>query len=73
MKESKKFSLNWRDVTKGLLVAAGTSVAVFIQECLDKEEWVWDWKSVLMAAVGGGLTYLIKNFFQAPVNDKQGT
>lgn len=60
---SKKFRLNLRDYAKGLLMAAGTSAGVVIQNVIDAGDFIHlKWKPILMAAIGGGLTYLIKNF-----------
>lgn len=67
---SKKFTLDFRDYAKGLLLAAGTSVGTVVQRILDT--WInspdtsafsnINWKTILMAAVAGAGTYLITNF-----------
>ena len=66
MKPSEKFSLNWYDVLKGIIVGAGTGAMMFIQECLSEKDWVFHWNGIAMASVGGILTYLVKNFFSQP-------
>lgn len=63
---SEKFKLNMLDVGKGLIVAAGTSVLYFIQQSVDAGSLSFNWKGIGMAAIGGAVTYLIKNFFTAP-------
>ena len=46
MKESKFFSLNWRDVAKGFLMAVLTPVVVIIQQSLEAGIFILDWKSI---------------------------
>lgn len=65
---SKKYSLNYLDLLKGLLMAALTSSLVMIQQAL--ESWaetgifnISNYKAILMAAIGGAIGYLIKNYF----------
>lgn len=60
---SKKFRLNWLDVAKAGLMAALTPVLVLIQNSIDAGVFTINWKSLAMAAVGGFVAYLIKNFF----------
>lgn len=59
---SKQFRVNWRDIAKALLIAAITPVLVIVQSELDSGNMP-SWKSIGMAAVGGAVAYLIKNFF----------
>lgn len=59
---SKKFRINWLDIGKALLIAVITPVLVIIQAELDSGKMP-SWKSIGMAAVGGAVAYLIKNFF----------
>jgi len=66
MTPSKKYSINWIDAGKGLLVAAVTSVLYFVQSSFDTGTMQFHWKGVAMAAISGGTAYLIKNFFTAP-------
>lgn len=66
MKQSKQFSINWRDVSKGLIVAIGTPVLLAVERVIDAGKMDFSWKALLMAGIGGGVTYLIKNFFTAP-------
>lgn len=63
MKQSAKYKLNWHDILKGLLIGAGTGMAMFIQESLKEKDFVFHWQDVAMAGVGGIATYLLKNWF----------
>lgn len=63
MKTSNLFSLNWADFAKGLLMAVLTPVVVVIQQSLDAGILTFDWKSIGIGALAGGLAYLVKNFF----------
>ena len=57
--------LNLNDILKGLLMAILTPVVVIIQQSLDAGLFVFDWKSIGLAALSGGVAYLVKNFFTA--------
>ena len=61
MKTSKKWRIDWRDVAQGLLIAILTPVLVIIQSSLDAGVLRIDWKDCAIAAVAGGVSYLIKN------------
>lgn len=63
IKPSKKFRINWHDVLKGLFISVITAVLMFLQESLSVKEFVFNWEDIGMAAVGGAIAYLIKNFF----------
>ena len=73
---SKKFRLNAKDFLRGLLIAMLTAALMAVQNALDAGELVFKWKQITMAAIGGGVAYLLKNFFQPaqvkqPINDNQ--
>lgn len=70
MKDSNFLSLGWLDIAKGLVVAILTPVFVIVQQSLDAGVLVFEWKSILMAAIAGALGYLTKNFFTAPSTQK---
>jgi hypothetical protein len=55
--------LNLNDIFKGLLMAVLTPVVVVIQQSLEAGVFVFDWKSIGLAALSGGVAYLVKNFF----------
>ena len=59
---AKMFSLNWRDVVVGLLLAVAGSVLVTIQGALQSGA-VIDWALVLKVAEATFVSYLVKNFF----------
>ena len=61
---SKQFSLKWRDAVRGLIIAVLTPAIVIIQQSLKAGVFVFDLKTIGMAAVGGGLAYLAKNFLE---------
>ena len=66
MKNSNFLSLNWRDIANGLLMAILTPVVVVIQQSLESGIFVFDWKSIGLASLSGGVAYLVKNFFTKP-------
>ena len=66
MKQSNFLSLGAKDILKGLLMSVLTPVVVLVQQSIEAGNLVFDWKSLLIAGVGGGLAYLIKNFFTKP-------
>jgi hypothetical protein len=55
--------LNLNDILKGLLMAVLTPVVVIVQQSIEAGAFTFDWKSIGLAAVGGGFAYLVKNFF----------
>lgn len=63
MKQSNFLSLNFGDFGKGLLMAILTPALVIIQQSLDLGVLTFEWKSIIVASVAGGLAYLTKNFF----------
>lgn len=61
---SKQFSLDYRDLLKGSLMAGLTSGFTIVQQLIDSGNFdKIDWKHTVMAAVGGFIGYLAKNFF----------
>ncbi|MES2382482.1 MAG: hypothetical protein V4538_15650 [Bacteroidota bacterium] len=63
IKTSKQFAINWLDIAKASLMAALTPMLVLIQNSLDAGIFVFNWKALTMAAIGGFVAYLLKNFF----------
>lgn len=72
MKTSNFLSLNWLDLAKGLLMAVLTPVVVIIQQSIEAGVFTLDWKSIGLAAIGGGFAYLVKNFFTPSKPEAQG-
>jgi len=61
--KSEKYSLNWKDAGKGLIMAVGTAAIVTLKQALSTTPVVLDLKSIGMAAASAALVYLVKNFF----------
>lgn len=59
---SKRWTLNWQDILKGLKVAVILPVLTIIQQSIEAGNFKVDWKLVGLTAVGGFIAYLIKNF-----------
>lgn len=60
---SKIFTIDRLDILKALLIALLTPVLVIVQSSLDAGNLSLNWKSIAMASIGGGLAYILKNFF----------
>lgn len=60
---SKQFSVNWKDIAKGLLMAVLTPVVLVIQQSLSLGVITFNWRDISMAAIAGGIAYIVKNFF----------
>ena len=69
MNSSNLFTLNWNDFGKGLLMAILTPVLVLVQQSIDAGGLVFNWKALGIAAVAGGVGYLVKNFFTPAKKD----
>lgn len=63
---NKSLTIQWRDILNGLLLAVLTSVLTFLQASMQGGEFVFNWSAIGMAAVAGGLAYLIKQFVSPP-------
>lgn len=61
--KSTFLSLNLRDLAKGLIVAMLTPVFPIITASLNAGSLVFNWHDIAVAAVGGFVAYLVKNFF----------
>ena len=60
---SKQFTINWRDIAKGVLMAVLTPVIVIVQNSVAAGSLSFDKNNIVMAAVAGFVGYLVKNFF----------
>jgi len=58
--------LNFNDILKGLLMAVLAPAIVIIEQSLSSGVLTFDWKTIALASLGGGVGYLIKNFFTKP-------
>ena len=63
---SEQFSLNWRDLVRGTIVAAIGAAAGLVLGMLQAEDVVFNWTKVWQTAAAAGVAYLIKNFFDKP-------
>lgn len=61
---SKQFTLVTRDFLKGLLIAAIAPVVPIIQQSLAAGELKFNWVLIGTTALGAGLAYLAKNYFE---------
>jgi len=57
------FKLNLRDFLKGALMAILVPVLYVIQTSLDAGVLTFNWKQIVIAAIAGFVSYLIKNLF----------
>jgi hypothetical protein len=63
MKTSSLFSLNLKDLGKGLWVAVGGAVIAAVQTSLQAGSLTFNYKAIGSVALASGLAYLGKNFF----------
>lgn len=63
MQTSSLFSLDLKDLGKGLLVAVGGAVISAAQSSLQIGALTFNWKTIGSVALAAGLSYLAKNFF----------
>lgn len=61
---SKQFSWKLRDFARGLIMAVLTPVVLIFQQSVEAGVLTFNWHTIGMAAVAGGLAYLVKNFFE---------
>lgn len=63
MKTSNLYTLDFKDLLKGLIVAIGSAVVTTIQTSLQSGSFNFNWKLIGTVALGAGIAYLSKNFF----------
>jgi hypothetical protein len=63
MQTSSLFSLDFKDLGKGLLVAIGGAVIAAIETSVSAGSLTFNWKAIGGVALAAGLSYLAKNFF----------
>lgn len=59
-------NLNWTDLAKGLLVAVIGAILTAVYQAIEAGTlaWTWAfWQPIVLAGLGAGIAYLIKNFF----------
>ena len=59
---SKQFTLNLRDIVKGLAMAVILPVVNVIYQSIEAGSFEFDWKRIGLLAAGGFIAYIIKNF-----------
>lgn len=60
---SKKYSLNWLDAGKGLVMAIITAILMAVESSLQAGELSLSWTKIAVPGVIAGIAYLLKNFF----------
>jgi len=63
MKTSQLFTLDFKDLAKGLLVAVGGAIISAIETSVSAGSLTFNWKTIVGVAIASGLSYLAKNFF----------
>jgi hypothetical protein len=63
MKQSGFLSLGARDILRGLAMAVLTPVVAIITDSIERGELNFNWRLIAISAIGGGMAYLVKNFF----------
>jgi hypothetical protein len=63
MQTSSLFSLDFKDMGKGLLVAIGGAVIAAVQTSIQANALTLNLKTIGSVALAAGLSYLAKNFF----------
>ncbi|MGJ1360623.1 hypothetical protein ACR79M_15110 [Sphingobacterium spiritivorum] len=61
---NKQFSLKWRDVLIGALIAAFSGAFTVALETLNSGSLEFNWKAIATTAISALLAYLGKNFFE---------
>lgn len=71
--QSDRFTINWNDFLKGLIIAVIMPVLAIIQNSIANGELTFNWRLISLTAVGGLVAYLIKNFLSDNVKAAQNT
>ena len=72
MNNSKPYSLNWKDIGKGLIMAVGVPLIVKLAEVMGAPGFdfaTFQWSTFITIGLSAFVMYLAKNFSQ----DKNGT
>ncbi len=62
MKQSSLFNLNFNDLLKGLIMAAGGGIVSVIVADINQNIWAFNFAALWHGAIVGALPYLVKNF-----------
>lgn len=60
---SKKFTINVRDMLRGLIVAVITPIITIVSTSIGEGTLTFDWKAIGLTALSAAVAYLGKNFF----------
>lgn len=71
MKTSPLFTINLRDIAKGLIVAVAGAVITVIQSSVNAGNLKFNWHAIGVTALSAGIGYLVKNFLTAEKLIKQ--
>jgi uncharacterized MnhB-related membrane protein len=63
---SGQFSLNYKDLLKGLVLAVISAVLTALLPLLQAGDFKLNWALIGTVAATTAVSYLLKNFFQAP-------
>jgi len=63
MQTSPLFTIDFKDLGKGLLVAAGGAAIAAVEASAQAGSLTLNWKTIGSVALAAGLSYLSKNFF----------
>jgi hypothetical protein len=66
MKTSNLYSIDLKDLLKGLIVAVGSAIVTTIQTSLQAGSLSFNWKLIGTVALGAGIAYISKNYFTPP-------
>lgn len=61
---SKQFRLQGRDVARGALIAALTSVLTLVLDTVQAGSLTFDWKLIGTTGLTAGVSYLLKNWLE---------
>ena len=59
---NKQYTINYRDLLRGLLITVGTAVGTAILDALNAGGLSLDWKQIGLIALTAGISYILKNF-----------
>ena len=63
---SKQFSLQWRDISRGLIMAVLSSVLTLLYDSIQANGFDFDWQNIAKNAAGAAIIYLFKNGILEP-------
>ena len=71
--KSDRFSINWNDLLKGLVIAVILPVLAIVQQSIEQGQLTFNWKLISLTAAGGLVSYLIKNFLSDNIKAAENT